>query len=135
MIFEGGSSPDKFVKSESQNTKFCICLPFNKGMPLVAGFTILCFILSIVEAFRGESGIFSLLFLAPQVPATILMGLYLKDNTPESRGKLSTGFCLQAFSCLVALAVESTLYIKKHPDVYDPDTDILPTEEAEVMQA
>ena len=134
LIFEGGDQPDTFVKSDSKNSKFCICLPFSKGMPAVAGFTILCLILSIVDAFTGDCGIFSLLFIAPQIPASILMGQYLKENNPETRSKLSTGFCLQAFACLVALGVHIYSYIKKHPDVYNSEIDVLSTEDALDMQ-
>ena len=103
-------------------------------MPAVAGFTILCLILSIIDAFMGETGIFSLLFIAPQIPASILMGQYLKENTSETRSKLATGFCLQSFAALVALGVHTTSYIKKHPDVYNAETDILSTEDAAEMQ-
>ena len=103
-------------------------------MPAVAGFTILCLILSIVDSFIGETGIFSLLFIAPQIPASILMGQYLKENTSETRSKLATGFCLQSFAALVALGVHTTSYIKKHPDVYNAETDILSTEDAAEMQ-
>ena len=102
-------------------------------MPAVAGFTILCLILSIIDAFMGETGIFSLLFIAPQIPASILMGQYLKENTSETRSKLATGFCLQSFAALVALGVHTTSYIKKHPDVYNAETDILSTEDAAEM--
>ena len=134
LIFEGGYKPDTFVKSDSKNSKFCICLPFQKGMPAMAIFTILCLILSIIDAFMGETGIFSFLFIAPQIPASFLMGQYLNENTSETRNGLSTGFCLQSFASLLALVVHTTSYIKKHPDVYNAETDILSTEDAIEMQ-
>ena len=65
---------DAYMKEDANSTKFCLCVPFSKGMPALAVFTILCLVLSLVDAFMGDAGIFSLLFIAPQIPASILMG-------------------------------------------------------------
>ena len=114
-------NPDVYVKGDANSTKFCLCVPFTKGMPALAGFTILCLVLSLVDAIMGDTGMFSLLFIAPQIPASILMGMYLKENTAETRSKLSTAFCLNSFAAAIALVVHAVSFIKHHKDVFDAD--------------
>ena len=102
-------------------------------MQALAGLTIVFLLGSIVDAFVSNVGIFSLLFIAPLIPSAALCGLFLKDNTPESRKKLSTAFCLNALACIIAFVVHAVKFLKSAQDVYDYD-EILPEDELATLE-
>ena len=116
LNFEGGGfqkiKDSGLATQAAKGEKILKFIPFKTYFIILTAISTLGLIGSIVDIFKGI-GVLALPFLALQIPATALFGLYLKDESAKTRANLTTACCLNAVAVLVAFVMHVIKYISE----------------------
>ena len=114
LNFEGGGftkmKDSGLMTNGPKGSKILKVIPFKTYFQIITAISVLGIIGSIIDIFQGI-GILALPYLALQIPATALFGMYLKEDSAKSRGNLSVACCLNALCVLIAFVMHVIKYI------------------------